>query len=136
MADEISLQYKITASKNDVSIANYKSSKSQTMQSDLSKMHHTIQSILTSSTEISTGDIDVTEQHFILFANRDAANFVEIECHKDGSNYAVCAVLRPGEPALARWPARSGGYPKPKAKANTQACDVEVLIVEAGDPAL
>lgn len=134
MAD-FDLQFKLTMTEGVVTMTNAQSTKSQTRESTLTKIHHTIQSVGTGAEEaIDTGDVDLSKQHWVLLVNRDASNYVIVSAHKDGSNQADAYIMLPGEPFFARCAGQSGGYPITKVQADTAACDVEVLVGEAGDP--
>lgn len=135
MASEITILSKLTATKGGTSRTNYTSDFTQTMASTATAMAQNDQDVGTSAEAILTGDVTLTDQHFLLFINHDATNYVEVEVHKDGSNMAVAGVMLPGEQfGPVRAAGQSGGYPCYKLKANTAACLVEVLAVEAGDP--
>lgn len=138
MSDEIRTTGKVVVTKNNVSITNSVSTKTQTMQSTLSAMHQTTQAVGTSAEDLSTGDVDITKEYGVLIYNRDSTNYVDIILRKDATpTDADAARIRPGEsfgPIRAR--AQSGGYPKYRLQANTAACNCEVLVWDCGDPAL
>lgn len=137
MANEITLTAKLEAKKNAVSISPLTSSKNQTMQSDLTKLHHTVQAVgFAAAEDLSTGDVDLTKQHCILLYNRAAANFVTVYLRKDVTpTDTVAGIMLPGEPfGPIRAPAQAGGYPKYRLQSDTAASDVEVLVSDAGDP--
>lgn len=137
MANEITIQAKLTGTKNNASITNSVSSKTQTMESTLEKLHHTVQAVGTSMEEVSLGDITVADQHWILLRNLDATNFVTVHVRKDVTpTDTVAGIILPGESfGPVRAGAQSGGYPHYRMTADTAACDVEVLACDAGDPA-
>lgn len=136
MANEITITSKIAATKGGSSVTNYTSSFNVDMASTATTKSQVDQEVGTSAEAIITGDVTLTDQHFLWFCNHDETNYVEVQVHKDGSNMAVAGVMRPGEPfGPVRAAGQSGGYPCYKLKANTAACTVEVIAVEAGDPA-
>lgn len=135
MANEINLTTKLSATQNSVTVTNAVSTKVQTMESTLEKMHHTVQDVGTSAEDLSLGDIDVTKDHIISLHNRDATYPVSVIVRKDATPTDVTiAKMLPGESFHARAPGQSGGYPKYRLQATTAACDVEVVACEAGDP--
>jgi hypothetical protein len=137
MANEITVQAKLTAAKNGASITNATSSKTQTMESTLEKLHHTVQDVGTTTEAVGLGDVAVADQHWILLRNLDATNFVTVHVRKDVTpTDTVAGVMLPGESfGPVRAGAQSGGYPHYRMTADTAACDVEVLACDAGDPA-
>lgn len=134
MAD-ITMAFKLTLTEGSVTMTNSQGSKDQVRESTLDKIHHTVQAVGTSVEVVSTGDVDLTKQHTILLINRDATNFVTVSAHKDVSNQADGFIMLPGEMFFARCAGQTAGYPVTKMKADTAACNVEVLASEAGDPA-
>ena len=138
MANEIEFKASLTGKKNNVSVAPLTTSKIQTMESTLSLMHHTEQSVgFGAAEDLSTGDVDLTKQYCVLLYNRASANFVTVTARKDVTpTDTVVGIIRPGEPwGPVRMPAQSGGYPKLRMQSDTAASNVEVIVVEAGDPA-
>ena len=138
MANEITFTAGLKAQKNNVSVTQLITQKAQTMQSTIEKMHHTVQSVGAGGAEnLSTGDVDLTKQYAFLLYNRDAAHFVTVRVRKDATPTDVdVGIMRPGEPfGPVRAPAQAGGYPKYMMQADTAACDVEVTVRDAGDPA-
>lgn len=140
MANEISLTAKISVSKNSVTATNATSTKTQTMESTLEKMHHTVQSVGTSREAVSTGDVDTSKEYFVLLYNRDDTNFVAVEIEYSDGNWFNFAVIRPGEmfgPVRMKAIASPGAnqYGELFLDADTAACDVEVLVCDAGNPA-
>lgn len=134
MAD-IEITSKLTLNEGVASVSNARTAYTQTRESTLNKIHHTVQSVATSSTALSTGDVTLTEDYDVWLRNADPTNYVDVEVHKDGSNLATAFILRPGMPfGPVRCKAQSGGYPKLTLKANTAACDVEVVVGDGGDP--
>jgi len=102
-------------------------------------MHHTIQSVGSGAKEIpSVGDVDVTKQYGVLLYNRDATNFVTVYVRKDVTpTDTEAGKMLPGEPwGPVRMPAQAAGYPVIYMQADTAACDVEVTVVDLGDPTL
>lgn len=135
MAD-ITWLAKLTLIEGNVTVTNSKSQADQTRESTLTKLHHTIQNVDSTTAEnLSLGDLSLAKEISVLLQNLDQTNYVEIEFHKDGSNLATVCRMRPNEFFLARLNAQSGGYPKIMLKANTAPCDVEIVAGEAGNPA-
>lgn len=136
MSNEITVQAKLTAAKNGASITNAISSKTQTMESTLEKLHHTIQDVGTGGEDVALGDVDVTKQHMILLRNLDPTNYVTVHVRKDVTpTDTVAGIMLPGESfGPIRAGAQTAGYPKYRMTANTAACDVEVEACDAGDP--
>ena len=138
MANEITFTAKLKGAKNNVQVVQTATEKNQTMEAALDKFHHTVQSVGTGGSEdVSTGDVDVTKQYCLLLYNRDAAHFVTVKVRKDATPTDVdVGIMLPGEPfGPLRAPAQAGGYPKYRMQADTAACDVEVTVTDAGDPA-
>jgi len=138
MANEISIQFKLQGSKNGVVVTNNGSpaTKTQNMESTLTVLHHTTQHVGTTVEDILLGDVSTAKEYWVLLINRDASNYVDARAYKDASNFADLFRLRPGEPFMARLKPQTSGYPKLSLIANTAPCDVEVIVIEAGDPAL
>ena len=136
MANEITIQAKLTATKNSASITNSVSSKTQTMESTLEKLHHTVQAVGTSIEDVALGDVDISKQHWILLRNLDGTNYVTVTLRSAVTPVdAVAGIMLPGESfGPVRAGAQTAGYPKYMMTANTAACDVEVLACDAGSP--
>jgi len=137
MSNEISLTSKLQATKNNQTFTNQVSTKTQNMKTTLDAGHHTTQNVGTSKEILSTGDVTLTEEHFVLLYNRDATNYVDVFMRLNVTPTDVqSGRIRPGECyGPVRLPVQSGGYPSLWLQANTAACDVEVVVCEAGDPA-
>lgn len=138
MANEINFKSQLKASKNNVTVVQSVTEKNQTMEAACDKMHHTVQSAGSGAAEdVSTGDVDLTKQYCLQMYNRDAAHFVTVIIRKDATPTDVVAgIMLPGEPfGPIRCPAQAGGYPKYRIQGDTAACDVEVTVCDAGDPA-
>ena len=137
MANEITFQASLKVTKNNVSVAQLTTAKTQTMEAALTKLHHTTQSVGTSAEDLSSGDVDITKQYLVQLWNRASANYVTVRIRKDVTPTDTdVGVMRPGEPwGPVRMPAQSGGYPKILLISNTAASDVEVTVTDAGDPA-
>lgn len=137
MANEITFTAALRGQKNNVSVSQLTTAKAQTMESTVEKLHHTVQSVgFGAAEDLSVGDVDVTKQHCILLYNRDATNFVTVYVRKDVTpTDTAIGVMLPGEPfGPFRAPAQAGGYPKFRMQADTAACDVEVTVMDAGNP--
>lgn len=88
-----------------------------------SRMIHNRQEIGTSEEALILGD--VAAGGFLIIVNRDATNFVEL---RSGTSATDFVRLKPGEPALFRL---SPDATAPYAIADTAACEVEYILVEA-----
>lgn len=127
---------KLTLTEGVVTMTNSTSSKNQTRESTLTHVHHTIQAVGFAAAEaVSTGDVVLTKQHIILLQNLDPTNFVTVTGWYDVSTSVVCGILLPGEFFNTRAELQTAGYPCFKVQADTAACDVEVIVSDAGDPA-
>ena len=136
--NEINYTASLRVQKNGVSVQQLTTTKAQTMESTIEKLHHTVQSVgFAANEDLSTGDVDLTKQYLVLLYNRDATNFVSVIVRKDVTPTEVTVgIMLPGEPfGPVRAPAQSGGYPKYRLQAAVAACDVEVTVTDAGDPA-
>lgn len=149
MANEITLTAKILATKNSVSVTNSVSTKVQSMAASTGfgggaaedVAHHT-QNVGTSREAVDLVDVDNSNatggEYILMLYNRDDTNFVTVEINTGSSAYFQVGLMRPGEP----WgPVRmqkldASGYGGIFLDADTAACQVEVLAIEAGDPAL
>jgi hypothetical protein len=138
MANEVTLNAKLTISKGGASVTNLTSTKSQNIQSTLpGHQIDEVQSVGTSRTSISLGSIAVASQYFLLLRNQDPTNFVKVEVQSGVATWGVAGFMKPGETfGPVRCAAQSGGYPVYVLTADTAACDVEVVAGEAGDPTL
>ena len=114
MSNEITIQAKLTATKNNASITNSVSSKTQTMESTLEKLHHTVQAVGTSIEDVSLGDLDVSKQHWILLRNLDPTNYVTVTLRSAATPVdGVAGIMLPGESfGAVRAGAQTAGYPK------------------------
>lgn len=131
----IKLQFKLTADANGVVVYNDGASKTVTIETGLGALHHTVQTVGLTAENLSLGDLSLEEMLYVLLINRDATHFVDVECHKDGSNRAICGRMYPGECfGPVRLPAQATGYPKLTMVADTAACRVEIVAAEAGIP--
>lgn len=138
MANEISLTFKLSGSKGGTTVTNVSSTKTQSMSSTAVVLANVVQEVGTSREEIdiATIGVDTTDEYMVLLRNMDATNYVIVELEYSSSNYVVAGRMRPGEAwGPVRFPARSGGYPKLHCTANTAGCNVEIVTLEAGDPA-
>lgn len=141
MANEISLTAKISATKSSVTVTNSTSTKTQTMAAAAAHMHHTIQAVGTSREAVALGDVDNSnatgDEYWVLLFNRDATNFVIVEALVGSATYYQVGLMRPGECwGPVRMQKLDGdGYGALYMDADTAACNVEVVAVEAGDPA-
>lgn len=139
MADEVQTTFKVTATKNSVTITNAVSTITHTMQGSLDKLHHTIQGVGTSEEALSVGDVDITnatgDEYGILVVNRDGTNFVQLKKKTAATpTYWEVTKLEPGEGTLIpRAPkidgSSLGDY---YLVADTAACNCEVCVWELG----
>jgi hypothetical protein len=135
MSNEISLGFKLSVTKSSITIVNATQTKTQNQQTTLAILHHTTQIVGTSAEALSTGDVSLAAEHWVLLVNRDSTNYVDVIGYKDGANYVIVGRMRPGEPWMGRLTPQTAGYPCIKLQANTANCNVEVVVAEAGDPA-
>jgi hypothetical protein len=145
MANEIQMNSGLKATKNSVTVQTSPAvtfSKIQTMEAALNKEHHTTQAVGTSEEAVSIGDIDNSnatgDEYIVQLVNRDSTNYVEVKVKYAATpSYWTIGVMRPGEPwGPARVPKLDGSSLGGLfLKANTAACNVEVVACEAGDPA-
>ena len=87
----------------------------------------------TSAEDVNLLDLTLTEEHIVLFTNKDATNFVDIYVRKDATptDTHVGRIYNTESWGPVRMPAQSGGYPKLRFIADTAACNVEVVACEA-----
>lgn len=141
MANEITIQSKLTATKGGSSVTNYTSDFTISMNTALTKMASVVQGVGTVREAVELGDVDISnatgDEYWIRLTNNDSTNFVTVEVKTGASTYAVIGKMYAGE----SWgPVRmakldGSGYGGIYLTANTAACDVDVTICEAGDPA-
>lgn len=148
MANEISLTAKLSVTANSVTVTNATSTKTQSIDADFDvtnppALHHTLQEVGTSEEAVDLGDIDTTnatgDEYMLLLANRDATNYVDVFVKlTEGSpdTYKQIGRMRPGEFWAGRMVQATaaddiGGI---YLKADTAACQVEVVACEAGVP--
>lgn len=140
MANEITIQSKLTATKGGSSVTNYTSDFTITMESTLTKMTNLVQGVGTTREAVDVGDVDITNatgaQYLLQLTNNDATNFVLLEVQTGASTYWTVGVMLPGESwGPVRLPKLDGsGYGGIFMDADTAACDVNVVAVAAGDP--
>ena len=137
MSAEITLQAKLQSVKNNQTFTNQVWQKTQNMKTTLDMGHHTSQIVSTSKEILSTGDVTLTEEHFVLLYNRDATNFVDVFMRLNATPTDVqSGRIRPGECyGPVRLMLQTASYPSLWLQANTTACDVEVVVCDGGDPA-
>jgi type 1 glutamine amidotransferase len=131
MANEISLVSGLTVVKSGVSVSASRS-KVQSMASTCDSVTHLIQDVDFSSAEsIAYGDVDPTKECVLMLTNLDDTNYVII-FHT--SVMPPIAIMRPGE---SYGPIRVAGgqLGSLHLQADTAACQVEVVVAEASDPA-
>jgi len=137
MSSEISLTAKLQSVKASQTFTNQVSTKTQNMKTTLDAGHHTTQNVGTAKEILSTGDVTLTEEHFVLLYNRDATNFVDVFMRLNVTPTDVqSGRMRPGECyGPVRLMLQTASYPSLWLQANTAACDVEVVVCDGGDPA-
>jgi len=136
MSAEITLQAKLQSVKNNQTFTNQVWQKTQNMKTTLDMGHHTSQIVSTSKEILSTGDVTLTEEHFVLLYNRDTTNFVDVFMRLNATPTDVqSGRMRPGESyGPVRLMQQTASYPSLWLQANTAACDVEVVACDGGDP--
>ena len=141
MANEITIQSKLTATKGGSSVTNYTSDFTISMNTALTKMANLVQGVGTVREAVEVGDVDITnatgDEYWIRLTNNDSTNFVTVEVRTGASTYMVVGKMYAGETwGPARLPKLdASGYNGIYLTADTAACDVDVTICEAGDPA-
>lgn len=137
MSAEITLQAKLQSVKNNQTFTNQVWQKTQNMKTTLDMGHHTSQIVSTSKEILSTGDVTLTEEHFVLLYNRDTTNFVDVFMRLNATPTDVqSGRMRPDESyGPVRLMLQTASYPSLWLQANTAACDVEVVVCDGGDPA-
>lgn len=140
MAKTAAWTVKLLVTEGDVTMTNSQITKTQTRESTLTTIHHTIQPVDTSREALDIGSIDITnasgkEYGFIVY-NRDTTNFVTVEVKIGSSTYWPLTKMMPGEPyAVPRAPKLdSSGYGGYYLTADTASCDCEVVATSLGDP--
>lgn len=130
MANEISISTAISGQKNGVTVSGSKSY-TQTIQTTLGIVYHTEQVVGTNKESLVTGDVSLSDESILWLRNLDSTHIVSAWCvSQQPPNFYI----RPGETLgpirvyggqLASWSLQSA----------TAASNVEVIIIEAGDPA-
>jgi hypothetical protein len=137
MANEITIQAKLSAAKNGAGISNATTTKTQSIETGLAGPRvNGLQSVGTSKEAVGLADTDTTKQYIVLLRNMDPTNFVTVYSRKDGTpTDSVTGIMLPGESwGAARMPALASGYPLLYMQADTAACQVDVQVTEAGNP--
>lgn len=106
MANEISLSFKLAATKNSVTVQNAVQTKVQTMQSDLDAMRAITQEVASATKEaVELGDVDATNasgaDYMLAMVNRDSTAAVDVYVGFDDSSsqgYIHVGQMKPGEP--------------------------------------
>lgn len=132
MANEISMSSALSASLGGVTVGASRSVQA-TMGDYADTLLHAVQDVGYSVAEdVNLGDVNVAREYLVHLTNLDATNFVDVIPCDGGSTYRFR--MRPGE---SFGPVRViGGLGSGKViqvKADTAACRVEVVVVEA-DP--
>lgn len=141
MANEITLGFKLQASKNGTTVVNATQTKTQSMASTATAMTHITQAVGTSREAVELGDVDNSNatggEYIVCLRNMDDTNFCIVELNHGSSAYYQVGLLRPGE----CWgPVRmqkldGSGYGGLYLDFDTAAGEIEVIACEAGDPA-
>jgi hypothetical protein len=137
MANEITIQAKLSAAKNGAGISNATTTKTQTIENALAGPRvNGLQSVGTSKEAVALADTDTTKQYMVLLRNTDPTNYVTVYGRPDATpNDCAVGIMLPGESwGPVRMPALTGGYPLLYVKADTAACQVDVQVTEAGNP--
>lgn len=121
MANELNLKVQLSASKNSASVA-LEYTKAITMTGN--KMFHVVQNVGTAAEALTYGDAGAADVGMMWVRNLDGTNYVEIALDS-GVSTQVFAKLLAGQGMLLP-PKTAAIY----AKANTAACDVEVITIQ------
>ena len=125
MASEITIQAKLSASKGGSSVTNATSTKSADMATGTNMVGDVTTFAAATKTAIPMGSVDPANQFMVLMRNQDATNYVEVSTD-DGVTYPYRMLA--GE---TFGPVRVAANIVVKVKANTGACDVNVIVCEA-----
>jgi hypothetical protein len=123
MANEISITAKLSVSKGGTTVTNVTSTDSIDMTG--TSMLTVVQSIGTSYEALTLTDIDTAARYFVLLRNKDATNYVEVSFDA-GTTYSLR--MDAGE-LCGPLPLVAGE--QIGCRANTAACDVEVICCES-----
>ena len=152
MANEITIASGLTVSKDDMRAAPATASKTTNMADSTGFasgpakyiVQH-VQSVGTSEEAVALGPVRIAnatgDEYILQLRNLDLTNYVDVYVLYDddpSTLYWHIGRMRPGESwGPARLPKLDADdYGGICLKANTAACDVEVIACEAGDPAL
>jgi hypothetical protein len=153
MPSEITTYGGLTASKGGVSVAPLTRSKTLNMAASAGfgashtargaiYMQNTLQNLNTSGAReaIDVGDVDIAyatgHEYLVEVWNRHATATILIEVRSGAATYDRCGKLRPGEVFKTRAEALdTNGYFGFYATPSADAVQMEVIAVEAGDPA-
>lgn len=122
MANEISYQVKIQASKSNLKVERDPGRLTADLSGDAYSAN--VQSIATSSTAVTIASA-VSTAGFAFFRNLDATNYVEIGVEDGSMTFIAFAKLKPGQAGLIPL-ATTSIY----AKADTAAVLLESIIIE------
>lgn len=123
MANEISITAKLSVSKGGTTVTNATSTDSIDMSG--TNMLTVVQSIGTSYEALVLTDIDTAARYFVMLRNKDATNYVEVSFDA-GSTFSLR--MNAGE-LCGPLPLVAGE--QIGCRANTAACDVEVICCES-----
>lgn len=132
MANEILITGALSATKDGVTVSS-STAKAADMGDYANSLHHTVQDVGHSVAEdVEIADIDVAREYVVKLTNLDGTNYVDVIPADGGSTYIFR--IRPGE---SFGPVRVIGALGNvlRVKANSAACRVEVVAVEA-DPSV
>lgn len=123
MANEISYTGKLSVTKGGTTVTNVTSTDSIDMSG--TSMLTIVQSIGTTYEALTLTDIDTAAKYFVLLRNKDATNYVEVSFDA-GTTYSLR--MEAGE-ICGPLPMVAGE--QIGCRANTAACDVEVVACES-----
>jgi len=144
MADEINLQFGLSAARDGIQIGNTTDKKVQNMQTTLGGAMQTRSQFVTAKADVDLGDIvnhgtgNVDNDYFLLLINAGQTD-VNVYVQKDAGTDVLDSIMKPGEPyGPMRKTKQTAGYPKTRvesAAAGNPVVKIEIDATEAGDPA-
>ena len=136
MADNaLTITSKLQFVKNNQTFTNQVQQKIESSNTAADSGHHTTQAVATSAEDVSVGDVDVASEHYVQLRNQDTVNYVDVIFKIDASNSGIAGRMRPGGSfGPVRAIGQTATYPRYQMQANTAACNVEVLVTDAGVP--
>lgn len=121
MANELTVSASLSFTKGSITAALAKNGLQITITG--TKKLENVQNIGTSEEALQLGDLGSAAGCWLLLINRDPTNYVNI---RPATGVADMCKVMPGEPALFRVAGAA-----PYAIANTAACNVEYVLIEA-----